>query len=993
MFNIQGMSPSATSASRWKIPFLKEEYLTNPSEYVPIIALTETWLKPYITDAQVALPNYTSIRSDRIHSDRGGTMLYIHNDIPILKVDKYDDDTCQVIICTIESLSTIVASIYRPPKATSDSFKDSIKFVQKYINKQMESKHYKLMIMGDFNLPDISWSTINIEHYKNVESTRCAETLLSFLAENFMSQCIKHSTRENNTLDLLLTNNVNSIIHTTAEDTSLSDHKIVLIKSLLTNQGEKVSPKFKEHTFRNLNLRDADYEEINKHFSEIDWDELRTGCTQEEFPELLRLTVLQTCELYCKPKLITTNKSKSSRARYILKRKRLKLKKRLEAIKSANPNSPIIEELSNGIYSIEVEIKDIIIEQQRLREEKIVQAVKKNPSFFFSYAKRASKVKSKVGPLFDKTGKLQSDPKTMADILQDQYTSVFSDPDSPSKKSPNLNIDCECSLSDIQFNQEDIIKAIDEINENSACGEEDIPAIVLKKCKHILSYPIMHLWEESMRTGYIPKIYKRQIITPIHKKDSRAVPGNYRPISLTSHLIKIFERVIRNQLVKHLEDNHLICQNQHGFRKGRCCLTQLLAHINSILENQLHNDDTDVIYLDYEKAFDKVDHSILLEKLKSYKIGGNLYNWISEYLSNRSQSVVIQGTNSNEAEVISGVPQGTVLGPILFLVYINDLESCIQDCIVSSFADDTRIKRRITRTSDVETLQAGVNSAGKWSQENNMSLHQHKFELLSHSSAKPKLITELPYSKQYSEYITQNGQEIEAKPMVRDLGIHIRPDVSWTPHISIICDKARQMSAWVLSVFSDRSTTTMLTLYNAMIRSRLEYCSPLWSPSKISDIQALEGVQRNFTSKISGYSEMSYWDRLRSLKLMSLQRRRERYTIVMMFKILQNLVPNDLNITFQHSERRGIRATIPAMVRDSTAKAQSKYDESFAVLGPKLWNCIPAETTKKEGLASFKTSLGKFLEQLPDCPPTSGYTSVNNNSILAYAVCGRLSGR
>ena len=159
-------------------------------------------------------------------------------------------------------------------------------------------------------------------------------------------------------------------------------------------------------------------------------------------------------------------------------------------------------------------------------------------------------------------------------------------------------------------------------------------------------------------------------------------------------------------------------KNQHGFRKGRSCLTQLLAHFDYILNNQLHNEDTDVIYLDFEKAFDKVDHQILLQKLKQYKIGGKLYQWISDYLSNRRQTVVIQGTKSYEGEVTSGVPQGTVLRPILLLVYINDLESCIKDCTVSSFADDTRIKRRITRASDVETLQAGVNSSAKWSIKN-----------------------------------------------------------------------------------------------------------------------------------------------------------------------------------------------------------------------------------------------------------------------------------
>jgi ribonuclease P/MRP protein subunit RPP40 len=448
--------------------------------------------------------------------------------------------------------------------------------------------------------------------------------------------------------------------------------------------------------------------------------------------------------------------------------------------------------------------------------------------------------------------------------------------------------------------------------------------------------------------------------------------------------------VIRNKIVKYLEDNKLLFKNQHGFRPQRSCFTQLLAHIDSILCNQLINEDTDVIYLDYAKAFDKVDHQILLEKLQAYKIEGKLHKWLTSYLSNRRQTVVIQGTKSHEAEVHSGVPQGTVLGPVLFLVYINDLNTYIQDCTVSSFADDTRIKRRISKASDVNILQDAVTSSAMWSCDNNMLLHEHKFELLSHSIRKKPISSVLPFSNQYFEYETLSGQLIEPASIVRDLGIHITPEVSWTSHINIICDKARQMSSWVLSVFSDRSETTMLTLFKALIRSSLEYCSPLWSPSKVSDIQALEGVQRHFTSRISGYSDMSYWDRLQRLHFMSLQRRN---IIITMFKLLQNLMPDDLKITFTHSDRRGIRAVVPSLNKAATMKAQSKYDASFAVMGPKLWNCIPAETTRVTKLVSFKTSLGNFLKLLPDNPPTLGYTSINNNSILDYVVRGQPLGR
>ena len=205
-----------------------------------------------------------------------------------------------------------------------------------------------------------------------------------------------------------------------------------------------------------------------------------------------------------------------------IKRKRVKLKAKRQAIlNSKNPNSKTLEAIRDQIFSIEDQIKETIKNQQRLREEKAVESLKRNPSYFYSYAKRAAKSHSKVGPLFDKNNNLQSDHKVIADLLQQQYTGVFSDPNSENKKLPDLNIDCENTIKDIDFNRDDIISAINEINENAACGEDDIPAVVLKRCKNSLSYPIMCIWKESMQTGVVPSIYKNQTITLKHKKESR----------------------------------------------------------------------------------------------------------------------------------------------------------------------------------------------------------------------------------------------------------------------------------------------------------------------------------------------------------------------------------------------------------------------------------------------------------------------------------------
>ena len=274
--------------------------------------------------------------------------------------------------------------------------------------------------------------------------------------------------------------------------------------------------------------------------------------------------------------------------------------------------------------------------------------------------------------------------------------SVFSDPNSDLKKVPTSECLVDCELTDLDFSYDDVISAIKEIDINASSSPNDIPAKVLHKCCEHIAYPIWRIWKRSFDTGTIPSELKMQFITPVFKKGDKRKAGNYRPISLTSHIIKIFERIVRRNIISYLETNKIITDTQHGFRSGRSCFTQLLDHMENIYKNLQENKEVDVIYLDYAKAFDKVDHEILLVKLKKLGIKGKLLQWIKDFLSNnRFQTVLVNGKRSFLASVLSGVPQGSVLGPLLFLVYINDLVNNIRGSKMSSFADDTKISRSI----------------------------------------------------------------------------------------------------------------------------------------------------------------------------------------------------------------------------------------------------------------------------------------------------------
>jgi hypothetical protein len=919
-------------------------------------------------------------------------MLYIHESLPVSGDVVYDDGHCEAIFCTIDNLDTIVASVYRPPNAPENSFLKMMENLQSYLDDRLDIKHHDVYITGDFNFPNINWNSMSVERSLGSGASSSAQVLLSFMDRNFFTQVVNTPTRNNNILDIVLTNTPRYISDVHSNITKLSDHNLVKIdlgfdcRNVDYCQSKKDPGPF---SFYSLDLREGDYEGMNMHMRNINWNLLYEMCCDdngESFMELLRLTMLQLSLIYCPAKKPpSTLKPKKNRNKDLLYRKRRKIKGRLRSIELHQPNSPTIQKLKDELSLLHYDIRDAIKDELHRKEQKAVAALKTNPQYFFSYAKRHSKLKSNVGPLRNENGTLTHDPKAMAAILQKQYTAVFSDPKNPTIKDTTEDLPPpRCTLTDISFTENDIMMAIDEIDSHAATSHECIPAKVIKACKENICTPLHILWKNSYSQGKIPPELKKQYITPIYKKDSKADPSNYRPISLTSHVIKIFERVLRTRIVQYLEDNYILSSNQHGFRKGRSCLTQLLNHYDNILKNLNNGSETDVIYLDFAKAFDKVDHKLLLKKVRFYGIKGQVYDWIKEFLTGRTQVVTVDGHHSLPGFVISGVPQGTVLGPILFLIHINDLKEAVAKAKASSFADDTRLAMLIAFIADVLALQKDLDNVVQWSRNNNMKLHEGKFELLSYSTNSSKLLKELPFTSGFTEYSTPSGFVIEPKPVVKDLGVYLSSDYSWTPHITQMVASARKMAAWVLGVFKDRSKTTMLQLWKSLIRCRTEYCCPLWNPIRINNIKAIEDVQRFFTKRIAHLGDMSYWDRLKVLKLQSLQRRRERYVIIHVWKMLNNIAPNDIKMEFHHHQRLGWTAKLPPHSKNATQAAKTLYDASFAVHGAKLWNILPKDVKEHTNLDGFKNALWKFMDRIPDNPPVTGYTTTNNNSIIDW---------
>ena len=276
------------------------------------------------------------------------------------------------------------------------------------------------------------------------------------------------------------------------------------------------------------------------------------------------------------------------------------------------------------------------------------------------------------------------------------------------------------------FNYVDFSIALDKLSSTAAPGPDGIPAIMLKKGKNTICHILNEIFKTSFQQGDIPELLKKAFVIPIFKSGSKAEPANYRPVSLTSHLVKTFERVLVKALVGFLEFKNVMDPNQHGSRSGRSTLSQLLLHHDRLLEALENGDNIDSIYLDFAKAFDKVDHDLLLRKLKGLGVKGKLGIWIQSFLKNRHQQVLVDGKLSSIFTLLSGVPQGSVLDPVLFLIFISDISEGLESDIFI-YVDDTKAVKKIESVEDVIKLQEDLYKLHQWSLTNNMVYNGGKF--------------------------------------------------------------------------------------------------------------------------------------------------------------------------------------------------------------------------------------------------------------------------
>ena len=494
----------------------------------------------------------------------------------------------------------------------------------------------------------------------------------------------------------------------------------------------------------------------------------------------------------------------------------------------------------------------------------------------------------------------------------------------------------------ITINPEGVHKLLTGLKMHKATGPDEIPTRLLKTLADELTPVISLFFQASLNQGIIPDDWKTANVVPVFKKGERNKAENYRPISLTSVTCKLLEHVICSSIMDHLDEHNILTNAQHGFRKQRSCTTQLILTIQDLAKSVDDREQVDVILLDFSKAFDRVPHMRLLHKLKFYGIADNTHAWISDFLRNRSQKVLLDGISSETSPVQSGVPQGSVLGPLLFLLFINDLPDTISSqSTVKLFADDCVLYRKIKCEEDAIKLQQDLDQLQQWEVDWQMEFHPKKCQVL-HVTNKRNII-----KASYNIH----GHILEETDSAKYLGVNIHHKLSWNHHIQKVTSKANSTRAFLQRNIHQCPRETKVLCYKTLLRPVIEYASIIWDPHTNANISRLEMIQ-------SRYARFVFHDYRRSssvsamldqLQWASLQERRAQAKVEMMFRIVNGLV--DIPTSF---------LTPTLMMRGHTQKylvpfaRTVVYQHSFFPDGIRLWNALPQQLVDSTSLDCFR---------------------------------------
>lgn len=898
-----------------------------------IVAITESWLDNSVLDTEILPASFVVHRKDRSEtcSSRGGGLLLAVDATVASRRRPEFEAPAEILVCELTAQTgrkLAIVLCYRPPDYNRAEFVAHLERVLFNVGRVFPS----VAVIGDFNYPEINW--------RLPEQARGASgDFVHMMLNNGLSQVnFIPSNIHMHVLDLLFCNHIDLLSNVFKLDNCFNtDHAVLSFDLCFT---VKPLPAFNRTVY---NYKRANFDELsfllghNSHMINA----IISADNVNDMWLSWSTALFDAIDLHV-PKVTVSVSARGppwfdGEARHLVNKKRTSWQSaKTRNTPAAWANFRVIRNQTTALL--------------RAKHDEFLNSLSvtcmHNPKRFWSYFK--SKTKSHSIPANVCHGDVEcSAPKEKAELFNTYFASVFTQPTHLS--SPPV---LACSVKPLPvpvFTIEEVIKVLSHLDVNSATGPSDISPIVLKRCCHALAPSLTIMFNVSIQAGCTPSDWKRANVVPIHKKGVKENVSNYRPISLLCVASKVMERCVFNHLYPLVESS--LHPLQHGFTKGRSCATQLLKvyhQIGSVLDK---GGQVDVLFLDFAKAFDCISHPLLLYKLRTfYGINDQLLSWISNYLSDRSQKVVIENSSSSSLPVLSGVPQGSILGPLLFLLFINDLPSVTSSSTTALFADDSKCFMEIRSIDDCILLQNDLDSMLSWSNDWQMVFNPDKCKILSVTRSK---------NPQVFNY-NINGSPLEHVGFFKDLGVFIDSTLSFSTHIDQLVSKCNRVCGLVKRSVGFRAPANVkIRLYKALCLSILDYCSPVWSPQVKLYIKKVEAVQRSMSKFLLNNFDISYSQRCNDLRILPLSFRREINDLLFIFKCMYGNFNVDFNEFCVREPSTNLRSSNGILLSLNLVRTET-FMHSYFNRVVHLWNILPLSIRSCTSLTSFKQLLTEF---------------------------------
>ena len=824
----------------------------------------ESWLCPDISEHEIYIPGYQLFRLDR-NRHGGGVLLYARDCLTAELLPCHHIHNLEFLPIVIHHPSSnskfCISVFYRPPNSPVSIF-DTLFCTLASLNIPSFS-HF--VLVGDFN--------VNMENQSHQLYYKVHNLFDYFNLTQVVSE-FTHTDHCGSTslIDLVFTSTPSQVLGcTTIPPLDNPNAKSYHLGILLTISWKSPVPQ-RNHPLKRRVWRynHADFDRANELLCDLDLNDIFDHTNIQTSWLQFKCAFLDVMAQCIPRSVVTTRKNLPWLSKSIIQLIRKRDRYFKKASRYGNQDDRLkFKQLRNKV----------VYELRHAKQSFFSNLHPKNPREFWKVVRSLNASDSTVPPLSNghTTASSNSDK---ANLLNSTFSSHFNR-SVPELSSFDLPVtDPDTCPSDILCTEEEVYELLCSLDTSTSNGDDGISATMLKATVQSITPVVTKIFNISLKLGEIPYEWKTARITPIPKFAIRNKAGNYRPISLLSVLSKLLEKHVRNLLLNHLKDSHPLSIQQWGFSPGKSTTGTLLYTTNDW--HDLLDSGTDVcaVFFDFRKAFDTVPHRPLLHKLHDLSVQPHVLKWLTCYLSSRSQYVCVRGSSSDLLPVTSGVPQGSVLGPLLFIIYIDSITTVpLSAGSLSLYADDMLLYRPITSMTDFDLLQKDINNLSAWSANNylNFDASKCKFMIISRRShptlpISPLLIRDCPLERVYS---------------YKYLGVWLTSTLSWSVHISKVCARARrQVGILYRKFYGHANSPTLFKLYLSFVRPLLEYAAPVWDPHHKGLIDSLESVQKFGLKVVTGAWDSDYVTLLSSCNISSLQSRRRQLKMLFLYKII-----------------------------------------------------------------------------------------------------------